>query len=204
MWNYEVEERLLKVTGVILAGGKNTRMGVDKAFLEIDGVKFIDRILSVYKKIFSEIIIITNTPEKYKVTGVKIYRDLICGKGSLGGLYTGILKSQNDYAFITACDMPYPNKDLVEYIASIKEYDAVVPLIKERYHPLFAMYSKKSIEIIESQLKANNLRIQEIFQKLNVRKINENEIMKFDRMMLSLLNINTPQEYRNFLKCEVK
>ncbi len=109
------------MTGVILAGGKNSRIGLNKAFLEIGGKKIIDRSVEIYKKVFDEILIITNTPEDYqyltesvilseaKNLKLKIYTDLIPHRGSLGGIYTGLHYSKSDYAFFSA----YLQKSLI-------------------------------------------------------------------------------------------
>lgn len=198
MCSYDENGELIKITGVILAGGKSTRMGREKSLLEINGIKFIDRIISVYRRIFPEIIIVTNTPEKYKDTGIKLYKDIIPGKGSLGGLYTGILEAENEYSFVIACDMPFPDERLIRHITSLKGNDAAIPVINKRYYPLFALYSKSCKEVIENQLRCGNLRISDIFQKLKVKEIKEEEVKAFDKNMLSLVNINTPEEYEDY------
>jgi molybdopterin-guanine dinucleotide biosynthesis protein A len=83
------------MTGIILAGGKNSRMGTNKAFLEINGIRLIDNILAIYKKIFSEIIIVTNDPLSYtEFSETVIVTDIYKEKGALGGIYTGYFTPQ--------------------------------------------------------------------------------------------------------------
>ena len=94
------------MTGIILAGGKNTRMGVNKAFLEINGTRMIDKTIDIYSRLFSEILIITNDPLPYlEFTRAAIVTDIYKGKGPLGGIYTGLFYSKNPYVFVSACDI---------------------------------------------------------------------------------------------------
>jgi molybdenum cofactor guanylyltransferase len=187
------------VTGIILAGGKNSRMGVNKAFINIGGKRIIDNTLSIYKKIFSEIIVVTNTPEDYEGSGAKIVTDIIPNKGSLGGLYTGIVESKNDHCFVAACDMPFINEKLIRYITEIQGYDIVVPVVERYYEPLFAMYSKNCLSFIKEQLDNDNLRISDIFKKVRVKEVKINELRMFDNELMSLVNINTPEDLNNVL-----
>ncbi|MCX8012226.1 MAG: NTP transferase domain-containing protein, partial [Desulfobacterota bacterium] len=76
------------MTGVILAGGGSTRMGKNKAFIEIGGKRIIDRTVSLFQEIFDEVLLVTNNPLDYMELNVRIVTDLIPGKGSLGGIYT--------------------------------------------------------------------------------------------------------------------
>jgi molybdopterin-guanine dinucleotide biosynthesis protein A len=81
------------ITGVILAGGKNSRMGVNKAFLEIEGKRLIDNILDVYQTIFAEIIIVTNDPLPYTdFPDTVVVTDIYKGKGSRRNLYRIVLR----------------------------------------------------------------------------------------------------------------
>ena len=166
------------MTGVILAGGKNSRIGLNKAFLEIGGKKIIDRTIEIYKKIFDEILIITNTPEDYqyltesvilseaKNLKLKIYTDLIPHRGSLGGIYTGLYYSKSDYAFFAACDMPFLNERVIRHIIKVaRDYDIIVPYFKHRLHPLHAVYSKKCLPIMREMVEKERLKIKDIISK---------------------------------------
>lgn len=188
------------VTGIILAGGKNSRMGRQKAFIEIDGIPIIDIILKIFRELFSEIIIVTNTPKDFEYTKVRLVKDIIPNKGSLGGLYTGIKEAAFDDCFVVACDMPYINLQLIKYIIQIKGYDVVVPQIDNKFEPLFAVYSKNCLKTIKQNLSEERLRILDIFSKVNVREIYESEIRLYDSKLLSLINLNTPEELNNMTK----
>ncbi len=182
------------MTGIILAGGKNSRMGCKKAFIKVNEMQIIDIILSVFKEVFSEIIIVTNTPKDFEYTKVRLVKDIVADKGAIGGLYTGIKEAEFKQCFVTACDMPYIHLQLIKYIIQIKEYDVVVPKIDNKFEPLFAVYSKNCLNSIEQNLTENKLRITDIFSKVKVKEIYEDEIRLYDNQLLSLINLNTPEE----------
>lgn len=190
-------------------------MGYDKAFLDIKGEPLIGRQLGELKNIFKNIIIATNAPQKYtnfksvnprtncniassKNTigaGVKIVCDVVLGQGPLGGIYSGLLASDSFYNFVVACDMPFINKPLVRYIIENRDdYDVVIPRIGGSFHPLFGIYSKNCVPAIEEMLKHDRLEVRSIFSKVRARFLSRREIERFDKNMLSLLNINTPDE----------
>ena len=187
------------MTGIILAGGTNSRIGMKKAFIEIDGKTIIDTVLNIFKDIFSEVLIVTNTPEDFYYARVKIVTDIFPGCGSLGGVYTGIKKAKYDECFVIACDMPFINSNLIKYMIKIKGYDVVVPKIKGMFEPMFAFYTKGCLEVIEKNIDKGNLRILDIFSEVNLREINDNEFRLFDNNLLSLININTLSELNGIL-----
>ena len=97
---WKLTDKKINITGIILAGGKNSRMGTNKAYLEIDGERLIDKTLSIYRQIFTEIIIVTNDPLSYmEFTDAAVVTDIYKGKGPLGGIYTGLFYSKNHYRF---------------------------------------------------------------------------------------------------------
>jgi molybdopterin-guanine dinucleotide biosynthesis protein A len=105
------------MTGIILAGGKSTRMGEDKAFIEVGEVPLFERAYRVLREIFSEIIIVANDARPFENYEARLQKDIISDKGALGGLYTGLFHSQSHHAFCAACDMPLLNPRLIKYMA---------------------------------------------------------------------------------------
>src|SRR4030066_1889880 len=101
-----------KLTGIILAGGKNARMGKKKSFLKVENARLIDKILGVYHEIFSEVIIVTNDPLFYtEFANAVLVTDIYKNKGALVGIYAGLFFASYNYSFIAACDMPFLNAD---------------------------------------------------------------------------------------------
>ena len=184
------------ITGIILSGGKNSRMGVNKAFLEINGVRLIDHILSVYRKIFSEIIIVTNEPLAYAgFPDTTIVTDIYKGKGSLGGIYTGLFYARNDYAFVAACDMPSLNTEFILFlIEQISNYEIVVPELPEGFQALHAIYSRRCLPAIQKMILADKLKISGLFKDIRSLKITEDKIKHFNHDGRLFLNLNTPED----------
>lgn len=117
-----------KVSAIILAGGKSRRMGRDKAFLEFDGKMLIERVIERVRSMSDDIIIVCNDVEAYAKFGERMVTDVIPGKGSLGGLYSGLLAVKQEYALAVACDMPFLNESLLRHLISLAPgFDVVIP-----------------------------------------------------------------------------
>lgn len=191
-----------KITGIILAGGKNTRMrGEDKAFIEIEGKAIVAGIIEKLKPLVCQIIVVTNNPEKYASFKVKAIKDEHPGKGPLMGIYCGLKASSSKYNFVTACDMPFIDASLIKFIIDKRDnYDIVISRVSEKFHTLFGIYSKSCIPVMEEMLEKNELRLRSIFPKLNVRLLLKEDIEKFDPQLLSLVNINAVEDLGRFTK----
>lgn len=198
---------IAKMTAIILAGGKSNRFGSDKAFVKIDGIPLIKRQLNVLRGIFKKIIIVTNRPHKYGFKNIKIIQDIIKNCGPLAGIYSGLMESGSFYNFVLSCDMPFINEALIRYIIkNCDSYDVIIPKVSRKFHPLFGVYSKNCIPVIEEMIRGGRLKISNIFPRLNTRFILKREIERFDKKSLSLVNINTKADLAKakelfFLKC---
>lgn len=170
-------------------------MGENKAFLEIEGIPIITRIYHLFKKLFQEVIIVTNEGEFFKNFDSKIYHDLMPDKGALGGLYTGIFFSSFQYSFCVACDMPFIKKSLVEYLVkNIQNNDVVVPRTQDGLQPLHAIYSKNCLQPIEKIIEEGKYKIIDMYKMVRVRVVEEHEFLCLDPFRDSFININTPEE----------
>jgi len=179
------------MTGVVLAGGRSKRMGLNKAFLEIDGERIISRVVTILKGIFDDVILVTNDPLEYEDLDTRIVTDIFKGAGSLGGIYTGLFHAHYNYSFITACDMPFLKKEIiVKMIDEIEDYDTLVPYEGGRFHPFHAIYSRGCLKAIEGMIKGGELRITELYKKVMVKRLEG----WFKEDTLPLYNINTPEE----------
>lgn len=186
------------LTGIVLAGGKGKRLNnPDKGLLRIEGKTIIERLLKTIRPMFKEIIIVTARKEKYKYLNLRLVKDIIKDKGPLGGIHAGLVNSNTIYSFVFAFDMPSVNKNLIEYmIGKIQGYDCVLPKWQNNIEPLYAIYSKNCIGIIEKHLSQDRLKIAEIFPKLNTRYITQNEIKRFDKEGISFTNINLLEDLK--------
>ncbi|OEF99183.1 molybdenum cofactor guanylyltransferase [Vulcanibacillus modesticaldus] len=185
---------------IILAGGKSKRMGTNKALLEINGRKVIEMVKDRLAEVFSEIILVTNNMEEYDFLGLPMVEDKIKGRGPLAGIHAGLSTSSFDINLIVACDMPFISPELAVYlIGQIEEYDVVTPKITGEIHPLFSVYNKSTLPIIEKHLLKDKLKIKELLKQLNVRVVTEEEIKYFldDNLENLVFNMNSPMDYES-------
>ena len=186
------------VTGIILAGGKNTRMGSNKAFLRLDEERLIDRTVRIYQDIFPEIILVTNEPLLYLDQKIMIVTDLTRHKGPLMGIYTGLFFAFYEHIFITACDMPFLNRDFIEYMIEIRGgYDIVVPETAGGLEPLHAVYSRNCMGPIRRLLDTDRLKVTGFYKGLKKRIVDQDTQQKFDPQGKMFLNINKPADLEN-------
>lgn len=211
------------ITAIVLAGGKSSRFGKDKAFIKVKGTVIFKRQLNVLKKIFDEIIVVANNPQKfyllgsyirkinernlragYKLKKIEIVKDILPAKGPLCGILSGLIKSHSFYNFVVACDMPFLNEQLIRHMIKKKDgFDVVIPRIYRKFQPLFGVYSKRCIPGIKKLIKSDKLRIRSIFPALKCNFIYKKEIEKFDKSLLSLANINTEDDLKAYNKMKI-
>ncbi len=184
-----------KCCAVILSGGLNTRMGGrNKAFLKIGEKTILDRTLKTLQDLFEEILLVTRQPDLYAGQPVRVVEDIFKARSSLTGIHAGLINAQADFAFVVPCDAPFLKPDPIRMlIAEIRpDSDVIVPVFKDHYEPLFAIYSKRCIQSIEDQLNHGDFKIINIFDKVNLRTIPVEKIVKADSEMHSFFNVNTP------------
>lgn len=185
------------MTGVILSGGGNRRMGKNKAFLRIGGERLIDRTVRLFQAIFEQVIIVTASPLDYLDQKATIVTDILPEKGALGGLYTGLFFASTERVFVAACDMPFLDRAFLEYmIRQAAEYDIVVPAPPDGLQPLHAIYSRRSLPVIRSLLDRNRLQIKELYPSQRLLKIPPEVLLSFDPEGRIFLNVNTPEDLR--------
>ena len=186
-----------KYTGVILAGGKNSRFsGKNKALVHVGGKRILDRIYEVFTILFDKIILVTNDPVQYMEWDFDIVTDIFPIRSSLTGIHTGLFYITTPYAFFAACDIPFIKKELIEILLDSVEpsIDIVIPETSKGLEPLCSVYSKRCLKPVEEQLEKQSLKIERMFQQVRVKKISEDILRTIDQDLLSFSNINTPDE----------
>jgi len=183
------------MNAIILAGGLALRMGgTTKAFLRLDGERFIDRILRVLGPLFEAFIVVTNEPELFAGLGVRVVRDEREGVGPLMGLYSGLKASVSTTSFITAADTPLVNETLVRRLLGIgEECDVLAPRWNGNVEPLCAVYARRCLPAIESVLDRG--RIVSFFPLVRVCYLEEAIVRALDPRGLSFFNVNSPADY---------
>lgn len=145
------------ITGIILAGGKSSRMGMNKSLLKIGGKTIIERIVELMNSIFADIMILTNTPDEYKFLNLPLYKDVYIWKGPLAGIHSGLMHSKTEKNFVISCDTPLMTKEMIEYIVEYKSDRPIKYCEAAGYHqPLVGVYKKEVVAEIEMLLNTNN------------------------------------------------
>ena len=187
------------VTGIVLAGGMSRRLGRDKAVETIGGQALISRVFDGLSQVADELVVVVNTQERAEelplpdsvVVAVDIYPDT----GSLGGIFTGLSASSNEWGIVVACDMPFLNLELLGYLLSFRaSHDLVAPVIEHRPEPTHAAYSKVCLPAIETRLRANDLKIAKFFDDVRAKYVSQRHVEEFDPSKLSFFNVNTEED----------
>lgn len=176
-------------TGIILAGGKSSRMNEDKGLMLLEGKPMIQYVIDVLKPLVDEIIIISNNPD-YQQFDFPVYSDLIKEKGPLAGIYTGLFFSQSETNIVLSCDVPYVNEELISFLLNEHQsHQITIPLKEERTHQLIGVFSKSCEAVFGISLEKEELKLLEAFKNLNLSIVDANH---FDSQLFK--NINTPND----------
>jgi len=181
---------------VILVGGKSSRMGRAKALLPFDNEPLIAHVVRRLKSWFPEIIVVAAPDQELPELSAVLVRDEIAYQGPVSGIYHGLKAATKDVCFVTSCDAPFLNFELIDHLLEqISEYDVVVPFWQERFQPLHAIYRTSVVPLLKEQLERGELRPIFLYDKVRTRKIQEAEIRRLDPEGLSFLNMNSPADY---------
>ncbi|SFC43483.1 molybdenum cofactor guanylyltransferase [Algibacter lectus] len=187
------------ITGIILAGGKSTRMGTDKGFLMLNGKSFMQHSIDALKPVASKLIIVSNNTD-YDVFGLNRVNDSIENAGPLAGIYSGLKESRTDYNLVLSCDIPLINSDVLRQLISAVENTSEVIQIESnnRKMPLIALYSKSCKTKFERLLNSGERKLQFAVNQCSVKSIslNKNEA-KFTT------NVNTKDELKQLKRMQI-
>lgn len=184
----------MKASGVILAGGKSSRMKYNKAFAEIGGRPVIDIIINKFVKTFDETLIISNDPEEYTSLGIPVYTDVYPRLGPISGIHAALYHAACDTVFVLGCDMPFMSMDLVSYMMEqLGDHDTVIPEIDGYLQPISAAYRKTCIPVMQDCLEKELLKLVLVFKELDAVKLHEREMSRFGKVREMFFNVNDEQ-----------
>lgn len=185
----------MKITGIILAGGKSSRMEQDKGLMPLDKKPMIQWVIEAIKPLVDEIIIISNQ-EEYNQFGYPVYEDLIKDSGPLAGIYTGLTHSSTKKNVVVSCDTPFLSSELIKkLIKQSVNYEVVIPQNRNKKHPLIGVYSRSCISVFKTQLEEGERKLMDAINKVNLSVLDANS---FDEKVFS--NINTQEEFKKIDK----
>jgi len=179
----------MNVSAGILVGGKSSRMGRDKAWVDLGGIPLIHHLLfTIHKAEFDEIFLVTNQRTKYESLDLTIYPDNFINCGALGGIESALTHSKNTWTLAVACDMPFIRPDVLHTLikTSHDNIDVVLPVMGEMSQPLCALYHKRCLDVARVQLNAGQYKVRDFLLKLRLMLVTINDPWCF-------FNVNTPQ-----------
>lgn len=187
---------LKNIMPVILAGGKSSRMGRNKALTDVGGKPLLAIVAGKLSEWFgAPPLLVTNTPEIYAHFNLPMTGDIFPDIGPLGGIHAALRLSTKPHIFVVACDMPFLNRELLCYMAEeAGDYDLVVPCDGDRLEPLHAIYSVACLPAVEECLRRGEKKIIVFFPEVRARYLGQKEVEQFSPDGLVFMNVNTPAE----------
>lgn len=195
-------ETRFDATGIILAGGRNSRMyGTDKAKLIVDSQPILQHKYNCFRIWFDEVIVVCNRQRRNDYPHMNVVLDDQDGQGPLMGLYSGMKAAGNPVCFVTACDMPFMNKELVQrLLREASGFDIVAPMHNGYREPLLTVYHKRLLPGMERLLRNGRRKVSSCFHEARIRTVTEEEMKSEDPDGISFFNINTPQDLKQARK----
>jgi len=186
----------LNLTAFVLAGGKSTRMGQDKAFVDYSGRTLLARALDLARSVTPDVHIV-GSRERF-AEFAPVVEDKFRECGPLGGIHAALVASQTELNLILAVDMPFVSTAFLHYLLtqarSTRDADAVVPRAGGRWQPLCAIYRRKFSVTAESALRVGRNRIGQLFDEIRLRVIDADELQGAGFSLDIFQNLNTPED----------
>ena len=178
------------ITGIILAGGKSSRMGSDKGMLKLNGKMFIEYVIDALKPIVDDIIIVSNNPD-YNQFRCQRFEDKIKDSGPLAGLYSGLKYSKTEYNLVLSCDIPMITTEVLCNLISTdyENYEVTQIQSNNKTMPLIAIYKKECMYECLELLKQNERRL-----RVAVNQFNTKTILIDSRFDQFVKNVNTIED----------
>jgi molybdenum cofactor guanylyltransferase len=184
----------------VIAGGDSTRMGMNKALVDVGGQPIIERVLARVRDLGqTETLLIANEHDAYAHLGLPVYPDVMPGKGSLGGIYAAVYHTTAPHVLTVACDMPFLETDLLRYMLRLltdetPPPDVVVPRVEDYPQGLHAIYSKGCLVPIRERLEQDRLKVIGFYPDVRVRYMDEDEYTPYIPGGQPFFNVNTPEQ----------
>jgi molybdenum cofactor guanylyltransferase len=187
----------MKTAGFVTAGGKSSRMGRDKAWLQLGSMMMIEHVITALRPVTESISIIANNPD-YTRLNLPVVADSNPGVGPLEAIRTALSNSQQPRVALVGCDMPFVTAELFAYLIGLDdEAQAIVPLDREgRLEPLCAVYSTAALTAVTDLIASGERKVKWLFDRLPARFVTFSELKHLVGAELFFENINSPEDYQ--------
>lgn len=186
------------IEAVILAGGKSSRMGQDKGFVEFNGKPMLSYSIELLYQLNIPFRVVSHI-EEYKYFGCEVIKDIIPGKGPMGGLYTALSHCEANRLLLLSCDTPLISEELIVHLVTASDSEKItIPVFRNKIYPLCSVYPKSILPQVKRFIKADSLKMKTLIGTLQHKMINVDRLLKGKEYILS--NFNTKSDIDNF-KC---
>ncbi len=188
-------------SAIVLAGGRSSRMGADKAALRIGGITMLGRVVAELGRAFDDIVVIAGTAvadpaSELSSPFVRIMRDSQAFEGPVKALRLGLATVRTEVAFACACDLPLVNAALAAALCAMADpHAAALPMVHGRLQVLHAAYRKSCLPALDAMIARGDRRLQDLAPQLHARIVSEAEVLPYDPDLLSFFNVNTPADF---------
>lgn len=187
--------------GVILSGGKSSRMGTNKSLLPINNKPSISHIADTLKTCTNGVIVIANESQDYTFLNLPIYPDRYKEKGPLAGFESALYNVNASVYVMAACDMPFVHAGVYRYLLEqLEEFEAVVPIFEDRMHPLSGIYRRSILPKIQSQIENDKLKLKKLFDLINTKYVDTFPNISENIIHKHFFNMNNPTQYEEALR----
>lgn len=196
---------LTNIGGIVLCGGRSTRMGRPKLSLPFGDETMLHRVVRILRNVVSPVVVVAAADQELPPLpdDVRIARDEHPGKGPLAGLDAGLrnLSDCCSAAYASSCDVPLLQESFVRHmIGQLGDGELIMPREGKFHHPLAAVYRTSIQPRIGELIAADRLRPFFLLETCDARTIDVEELRSVDPELDSLRNLNTPEEYADALR----
>lgn len=188
-----------EMTGVVLAGGRSSRFGANKALADWKGAPLVQSVVNSLLEVMPKVVVVTKNAAELsflRSERVTIVEDLCADGHPMGGIFTALSGLKTRHAFVAACDMPFVRPELIRALwHSRADYDAVIPVWRDKRQPLCGVYSRDCVGMIRASIAEDSLGIKHLFDLLRTRFMLEKEVAGVDPQGLSFMDIDTREDY---------
>lgn len=190
----------MKIGGLVLCGGKSSRMGLPKATLPFGPETMLQRVVRLLSEVVQPLVVVAAEGQELPPlpAGVRIVRDQRPERGPLEGLAAGIreLAGEVDVLYATSCDVPLLQPRFVRrMIERLTDHDVAVPVEGPFHHPLAAVYRTSVLTVLERLLAVDRLRPVFLFDEVRTCRIPVDELREVDPELATLANLNRTEDY---------
>jgi molybdenum cofactor guanylyltransferase len=190
-----------EVAGFVTAGGRSSRMGKDKAWLELAGRPMIEHVIAALQPVTTSVSIVANDLA-YAKLGLPVFADSQAGIGPLEAIRTSLRNSNAPRALLVGCDLPFVSSELFKFILGIGgDYDAVVPInADEKLEPLCAIYCARALGVVDALIRSGERKVSSLFDRVPTRFVRFDEFQHLAGSEFFFNNVNTPRDYALAIK----